>query len=197
MTPLRTPPATPPSQASTSGKTAPTDPILTQIIQQTEAKIKTLSPQLQDAYQRIVVPGMKTLYTPQTHQHELDGIEKITGLPDVPAAVARGVVKIIVQIYHDSQGKMPFTVAPAAAVTLASYIMGDIEKIKGMQMTSPVVAQTNSLVVKQLYAAFHVSPQQVQQAIDAGKAKQGPGATPTPGPQATPPSGPAPMQGGA
>lgn len=187
-----------PSDSQPSGA-SPDDPILTQIIQQTEAKVKTLSPQLQAAYHLIVVPGMKILYTPQTHQHESDGIEKITGPQDVPAAVAQGVTKIIVQIYHDSQGKMTFAIASAAAVTLACYIMGDIEKIKGIPMTSPLVAQTNSLVVKQLYAAFHVSPQQVQQAIDAGKAKQGQGAKPTapPAQQPTPPPGPASMQGGA
>ena len=177
----------------------PGDPILTQIIQQTEEKVKTLSPQLQDAYQRIVVPGMKILYTPQTHELERKGIEKITGPQDVPTVVAEGIAKIISQLYQASQRQMSIPMSIPAATTLACYILGDIEKIKGIQMTPALAAQTTQMVVKKLYALYQISPQQVQQAVEAGKAKQGQGATstPPPGPQPTPPPGPAPMQGGA
>lgn len=193
------PPGTPdanPRGASTARKPL-TDPVLEQIVQQTEDKVKTLSPQLQDAYQRIVTPGMKILYTPQTHQMERQGIAKITGPQDVPNAVAQGVAKIISTLYQASQRKMSIPMSIPAATTLACYILDDIAHIKGIPMTPDLVAQTTQAVVQKLYALYQISPQQVQQAIDAGKAKQGQGGkTPAPVPP-TPAANPVPMQGGA
>lgn len=174
--------------------TKPTGSILEQIIQQHEAKIKALPQPLQQGYKAIMAAALKLLYSDQTHQLELKGMEKIQGPQNVVAIVVPGVIKLIMTVYQESQRKMSIPMSIPAAVVLACYILGDVEKMKGIPITPEMAAQTIEQVTKSLYKTYGISPQQVQQVIQQGQAKQGQPAGPAPGaPPAGPTQPPAPM----
>lgn len=155
-----------------------------QIKDQTEAKIQGLDRQKQEDYLKIVVAGMKVLYTPQTHRMELGAIAKITGPRDVPANVAQGVLKLILLVYRESAGKMSIPMSIPAAVVLAMYLLEDIQKVKGITLTPDLIAQTTRAVVMALYQKYGIKPDQVQQVVKQGYQRQ-----PGKAPAAPPPQG--------
>lgn len=152
------------------------EPKLQQIRQQHEAKLKQAVPQLFDEYMKIVVAGMKILYSPETHELALQGLQKITSPESVVPLVVDGISSIILLIYKESQGKMSIPMSIPAAVTLASYALGDIEKAKGFPMTDELIGKTIHALTQKMFALYKLSPEKVQGVVRQGAQSQPKGA---------------------
>jgi hypothetical protein len=142
------------------------DPILEKVKQGVESK---LPPQAKDAFDRIVVAGMKILFTPSTHAVVQTLYQKVRQGGFQPQAIATGMVNFLGMIYKASQGKMSVSVAYPAGVVLLCYVLDDLEKTQGLTVTEPLVKEVGKIMAQQIMTMLKSGGQPAQ-----------PGTQPTP-----------------
>lgn len=76
-----------------------------------------LSPPKQQALDRIVVAGMKVMFSPQTHKMML---QELDAPSDIVTKLAEGITKLMIMLVRHSNGTMPGDlIIPAGGVLLA------------------------------------------------------------------------------
>lgn len=143
-TPAPGPNATPSAPTPTKGQM---DPMLAKIQQDIESK---LPPNVKDAADRIIVAGLKILYSPQTHPIVQTLYDKIQKDGFQPTAIATGMVNFLGMIYKASRGKMSVAVAFPAGVVLLCYVLDDLEKTRGLKITQPLVKDIGKQMASQM-----------------------------------------------
>lgn len=161
------------------------DPLLVQVKREMEAKIP---PELQDGYQRILVAGMKLMYSKETAKYAADYLKQVKAANNDPAMIAHGIIKLLEIVRRESQGKMSVPAAYPAAIVLMCYALEDMEKMLGAKITPELIAQTTRAVTAGYFALFQITQEQIKQAIKTGTPK--PGAAP-----AAPSAAPVPQGG--
>lgn len=127
------------------------DPILEKVRQGVESK---LPPQAKDDFDRIVVAGMKILYSPQTHPVVQQLYDKVQQGGFQPQAIATGMVNFLGMIYRASRGKMSVPAAYPAGIVLLTYVLDDLEKTRGLQITEPLVKEVGKIMAQQIIEMF-------------------------------------------
>jgi hypothetical protein len=125
------------------------DPLLIQAKDAVETKLPDA---LKEPVAKIVIAGMKILYSPKSHQEIVsqvyDGIAK-NGFQ--PQHFAISIVNLVGLVYKASKGAMPVAAGYPACVILLCYLMDDLEQLKGFKPTADMLKQTGS-VMMQAYA---------------------------------------------
>jgi hypothetical protein len=97
--------------------------------------------------------------------------------------VSDGVANMIAMIYNQVSPKIPqqglpkfnalfVAAAPSAAIALMCQVMDMAEQALHVQINEQLVAQCSQQTAKKVLAKLHIGDQQVQQAVQAGKAAQ-------------------------
>ena len=139
----------------------PKDPLLDQMIDQLEA---ALPKQHKDDYQKIVVAGMRVLFSDQTHKFLNEGIER--NKENLPKGAIEGTVKLIGLIYQESQGKMKIELAVPAAITLMCLILDYAEAATGAQTSKDVLAKMIQALTQEVLTYFKIDQNKMAQGID-------------------------------
>lgn len=117
------------------------------------------TPQEQDAYERVVMAGMKVLYDDSTHA----GIMNMLRHGQDPAkALADTVAMIMVQIDQKSGGKIPEVVILPAAAELLGLTVELAQAAKIFQTDESTVARAMQLLIVDLADKYGVDPTDVQ-----------------------------------
>jgi hypothetical protein len=143
-----------------------TNPMFAKIVAEVEAK---LDPSLKDGYQRIVVAGMKLLFSDETHQLMTQKLDEGSG--DVPGAIVKGTVQLIALLYQESQGKMNVGAAFPAANTLMIYIFEFAERYTNQTFDKTVIAQATHSLMQQLLALFQISQEDLAKGAEYNQQK--------------------------
>ena len=110
-------------------------PIKAQIEQELRAK---LSPELNKAMDKVIVAGMKVMFSPETHQLALKEIEG----DDMPEDVGRGVANLLMMLFQESRGTMPMEAGIPGAVVLCIEALEFLEKAGAIEVTKETVARS-------------------------------------------------------
>lgn len=142
------------------------DPILAKIKRDVEAK---LPPTLKDGYDRIIVAGLKIMFSPETHAMALRALQEAIQRRDISSGVALSTVTLIGMVYKASQGKMSIAAAFPAAIVLMCYVFEFLEGAQKITITPPLVAKTTSAVTQGVLKLFGITQQQFAQGIEESR----------------------------
>lgn len=154
-------------QQSTGARVA--DPLLTQVIKGIEAKVK---PADQEAFQRIVLAGMKVMFSPSTHGMMVKTLQ--SGASPVQA-VASGVASLLGILYRESKNKAPIGTLLMAAPIFMAHALEYMEKTSGLDVTPDLIAETTEATMQLCLQKFGISKEHLMRATQqASQASQDP-----------------------
>lgn len=128
----------------------------------------SMPPEMQRAFDRIVLAGQKILYSKETQPM----VDKILNA-DIPVAnkLGEGVANIVVMIDNQANGAIPKEIMiPAATVLL--FDAADFLKRTGEKITAEDIGTAYELMFYGIYSAYGINPEQ----LDAIFQKMGEGA---------------------
>ncbi len=123
-------------------------------------------PQLQDAYQRVVLAGMKVLFSKDTNSMVQEELAKPGPMGQ---KLGQGIAGLMLLLFQQSNKTMP----PQLLIPAGSYLLAqaaDYAKKTGQPVTNMDVAQGMEVMVDTLFSKFGVDPEKVMNA--AGGAQQ-------------------------
>lgn len=134
---------------------------------------KTLSPQalqskmqvppdLQNAYERVVVAGMKVMFSKQTHGIMLKEIQ--TPGP-VPERLGKGVAGLMLTLFMQSNKTMPPQVIIPAGVYLLAQAADFVEQTGLMQVSDKDIGDGIEVMISIILEKFGAQPGQIEQML--------------------------------
>lgn len=148
-----------------------------QIAKVQDAVRNSIPPQFRVAVQRIVLAGMKVMFSSQTHGLMLTALKTDT---DLAHGVGMGVTQLITILFRESKGTMPLPAVIPAAILLVCEALDFVEKSKMGQVTPQVVASAVQIVSSYLFQKVGLTPQKISQLAQQGGQGQ-PGVAPIQG----------------
>ena len=145
----------------------PKDPLLNDMIDRLEA---ALPAQHKDDYQRIVVAGMKVLFSQDTG-HLLD-----QGIATHKANLGRGVIdgtkKLIATLYQESGQRMSVPMSVPAAITLMCFMLDHIESATGAKVDADMLGKMIQALTQEILGFFKIDQGQLAKGIDYARANK-------------------------
>jgi hypothetical protein len=129
----------------------PVHSIKNAVLQKFKTAIESkLEPELKPEAEKIVLAGMKLLYSDSTHGKVLEVYDQLEQQQFAPAAIANGMVGLLGLLHQASKGQMSIDALFPAASILLCYVLDDLEKM-GMEVTQEVVKATVALMGQKLF----------------------------------------------
>lgn len=142
------------------------------------------------AVQRVVLAGMKVMFSPETHQLMLKSIQSDT---DPAHAVGMGVTQLVTLLFKQSKNTIPLPALIPAAVLLCCEALDFMEKANMVKVTPVIMANASQTVTAYLFQKMGYTPDKIAQIVKAGNGQQAGGAQPAPPQPAAAPAQPAPQ----
>jgi hypothetical protein len=157
------------------GKKPLTDPMLKKIRDEVE---KSVPAELKDGYLRIVVAGMKLIFSEQTNKMALNALTRAAAKVGPYRATALGVVTLIGIIYRESKGKMSIPAAFPASIVLLCYALEFLEKTTNLQVNEQNVAQMTKIVTLGVMKLFNITKENLVEGAKYNLQQKGKAGTP-------------------
>ena len=120
------------------------NPILMKVKDHVESK---LPDELKEPVERVVLAGQRILYRPETHTKVVDPIyERVKARGFQPDDLANGILTLLGVINHAAKGKMAAEAVFPAGIILMTYILDDLEQVKGLEVTEELVKSVGTLL---------------------------------------------------
>lgn len=126
------------------------------------------TPEEQAAYERVVLAGMKVLYSQETHQN----IVQMLGQGEPAEAMATAVTIVMSQLDERSGGKIPEVVIFPAAAELLGQVAEIAEAAKVAQVDDRVVARAMQILVVKLADQYGIDPADAQALVQSVEPEQ-------------------------
>jgi hypothetical protein len=167
------------TQPNAAPSAAPTTNIADPILKKTKLGIEAkIGPQIKKQFLSIENAGLALLSSGNMMKLAL---QKIQGSQDLAGTVSDGVANIIATIYNQvapkMQGNQQFNdlfvaAAPSAGISLMCQVLDMAKQALNINITQQLVAQCSQATAQKVLAKFHITNQQIQQAVAAGKQAQ-------------------------
>lgn len=143
-----------------------------------QAAASKVPPEQKDRFEKIVLAGMKIMYSPETSEMMQSQLKK-EGDPTENAG--EGAAKLFGILMHESKGTMPMAAAIPAMQVLLCEGLDYMEQAGLIQVTNDVIAEATKAMMGYILQMVGVKKEQMNQymqaGMDAGDAKSGaPGA---------------------
>lgn len=155
-----------------------TDPLLVQVKRDVEAQVPK---DLKDAYDRVIVAGLKLMYSDQTHRYLDEYLEKTKDAKNPAQMIAHGLMKLLQILFKESQGKLSVEAAFPAITVLMCYALEDLEQRYQMDVTDKLIADTTRAVTAGYFHLFDI-PKRMQGQPGQAQPGQAPAAPAIPQP---------------
>lgn len=136
---------------------------------------KTVKPEDRQTYDAIVVSGMKLMWgNPKTHQQMVEYLQEAKQNPaSLPQAVAHGLMWAMAIILKESKIPLEQFIGPSApaSIVLMTQALDYVQKKLGVPVNQAVVDQCTKAITQGLFELYDVPPEQIDQAIAAGRKK--------------------------
>lgn len=143
---------------------------------------------LQDAYQRIVLAGMKVMFDKSTHKLML---EELDGPGTMGEKLGKGIAGLMILLVQQSNGTLPPQLIIPAALELLAHA-ADFLKKSGQQVSNEDFGEASQVAISEIMRQFNLDPDKVAAIGSRGVESQGQQAPQTP--QAPQGAHPAPEQ---
>ncbi len=121
-----------------------------------DAAIK-MPPELQEAYQRVVIAGMKVMFDPSTHALAM---KQLQGDGPISQRLGRAVAGLLATLFKESNNTMPPQVLVPAGTSLLVRA-GDFLKKSGEQITDADIGEALAVMIETVLTGFGLDPQKV------------------------------------
>lgn len=119
-----------------------------------------MPPALQEAYQRVVLAGMKVMFSEQTHQLML---KEMDGPGDIAEKLGRGVAGLMLLLFKQSNKTIPPQVMIPAGMDLLMQAADFVRQTNMAQVQNKDISDATEIMVGTLIQAFGGKPQNVFQ----------------------------------
>lgn len=131
------------------------------IIQAEAAVDAKVPPADKAAYEKIVIAGMKVMFSKETHQQLIQGLKEAE---DPMQTVADGVIGVLLLLFKQSQEKMPMTPMIFAGQSLLMEALDFMEGANMIEVTPDLLAQATQMYLEALLPKVY-GPQALQEAL--------------------------------
>lgn len=135
------------------------DPLLRQTVANVE---RSLNPRTRASYDSTVAAGMTLIWSEKFDAQREELLNTIQGPDDIPAKVAKGIVKVISMIQNEVSSKQPIPAAVPAAIVLMAQVLEYIEKKSRQDVTPEMIAQTTHLITQGIFSLFGITNETVE-----------------------------------
>lgn len=148
-----------------------TNESLQKIDEQLRAKV---DPKNQKYFRKVVLAGLKAMYSKETNKDMLMVSDPKTFLKDPVSNMVKGIEGLMWTLYthsgpeKDQDPQMPLDVLILAAMILMVNAMDYAEKTLKVQFTNDMIADATLKLNERIYQHLKISPQQMSEAIQAG-----------------------------
>lgn len=142
-----------------------------QLLTATKKKLEAaVPPQLKDVYDRIIVAGMKLMWSDQTHKEMVAYLDRIQSPKDIPQLIAHGIAKVIQILIREGKiaPKLEDPFYPAsilAAQVLCMDALQYVEQKKKIVIDQAVLAETHKLLMSGLFKMYGVTEELMRKAL--------------------------------
>ena len=122
-----------------------------------------MPPELQEAYERVVIAGMKVMFSKNTHQMMLQQLQQGGTMGE---KLGKGVAGLLLLLFKQSNATMPPQVIIPAGVELVGQA-ADFLKQSGMaEVTNEDIGEGVQIMITTVLEKFGVSRDQLQQMLN-------------------------------
>ncbi len=143
-----------------------------QLLTATKKKLEgSVPPQLKDVYDRIIVAGMKLMWSDQTHKEMVSYLDRIKSPKDIPQLIAHGIAKLIQILIREGNIKPklddPFySASMLAAQVLCMDALQYVEQKKKITIDQAVLAETHKLLMSGLFKMYGITEELMRKALE-------------------------------
>jgi hypothetical protein len=127
-----------------------------------KANIK-MPPELQEAYERVVIAGMKVMFSKESHKLMLDEFQKEGPLGQ---KLGTGIAGLMLLLVKESNGTIPPEVIIPAGINLLTRAADFIRKSEIEKITNGDIGDAMEVFISTILEKFGVSPEQMTQMLN-------------------------------
>jgi hypothetical protein len=122
-----------------------------------------MPPELQEAYERVVIAGMKVMFSKESHKLMLDELQKEG---PVGQKLGTGIAGLMLLLIKESNGTLPPEVVVPAGINLLTRAADFIRKSKIEKITNGDIGDAMEVFISTILDKFGVSPEQMTQMLN-------------------------------
>ena len=122
-----------------------------------------MPPELQEAYERVVIAGMKVMFSKESHKLMLDELQKEGPLGQ---KLGMGIAGLMLLLFKESNQTIPPEVIIPAGVNLLSRAADFIRKSKIEKITNANIGDAMEVMISTILQKFGVGPEQMAQMLN-------------------------------
>lgn len=127
------------------------------------SKSLKVPPELQKAYERVVIAGMKVMFDKESHVMMLKSLK---GPGSLGERLGKGITGLMLILFQESNKTMPPQVLIPAATTLLMQAADFIKKAKLEPITNKDIGEGMNIMVTTLLDKFGVTQDKIQQMVN-------------------------------
>ena len=122
-----------------------------------------MPPELQEAYERVVIAGMKVMFSKESHKLMLDEIQKEG---PVGQKLGMGIAGLMLLLVKESNNTIPPEVIIPAGVNLLSRAADFIRKSEIEKITNADIGDAMEVMISTILQKFGVEPEQMAEMLN-------------------------------
>jgi hypothetical protein len=122
-----------------------------------------MPPELQEAYERVVIAGMKVMFSKESHKLMLDELQKEGPLGQ---KLGMGIAGLMLLLIKESNGTIPPEVIIPAGINLLTRAADFIRKSKIEKITNADIGDAMEIMISTILQKFGVEPEQMAQMLN-------------------------------
>lgn len=122
-----------------------------------------MPPELQEAYERVVIAGMKVMFSKESHKLMLDELQKEGPLGQ---KLGMGIAGLMLLLFKESNQTIPPEVIIPAGVNLLSRAADFIRKSKIEKITNADIGDAMEVMISTILQKFGVGPEQMAEMLN-------------------------------
>lgn len=122
-----------------------------------------MPPELQEAYERVVIAGMKVMFSKESHKLMLDELQKEGPLGQ---KLGMGIAGLMLLLIKESNGTIPPEVVIPAGINLLTRAADFIRKSKIEKITNADIGDAMEIMISTILQKFGVEPEQMEQMLN-------------------------------
>ena len=122
-----------------------------------------MPPELQEAYERVVIAGMKVMFSKESHKLMLDEIQKEG---PIGQKLGMGIAGLMLLLVKESNNTIPPEVIIPAGVNLLSRAADFIRKSEIEKITNADIGNAMEVMISTILQKFGVEPEQMAEMLN-------------------------------
>ena len=120
-------------------------------------------PELQEAYERVVIGGMKIMFSKETHQFLL---KELQGQGPVAQRLGEGIAGLMLLMFKESNQTIPPEVIIPAGVELLMQAVDFVRQAELGEVTNKDIGDAMEIMIRMILEKFGVNPAQMEQMLN-------------------------------